>query len=81
MLVIKQKFVLVKSFVFELLTHLIIKNKFLFPATGIILVALVLIIINEFTEFIINTRYAYMLIIAAVLFGFWFSKRVALDKK
>ena len=81
MFVIKQKFVLVKSFVFELLTHLIIKNKFLFPATGIILVALVLIIINEFTEFIINKRYAYMLIIAAVLFGFWFSKRVALDKK
>ena len=57
------------------------KNKFLFPATGIILVALVLVIINEFTEFIINKRYAYMLIIAAVLFGFWFSKRVALDKK
>lgn len=57
------------------------KNKFLFPATGIILVALVLVIINEFTEFIINKRYAYMLIIAAVLFGFWFPKRVALDKK
>lgn len=57
------------------------KNKLLFPAIGISLVAFVCILINEFTDFTVNTSYAYMLIVSAMLFGCWLSKRMSVNKK
>ncbi|MDA8849894.1 MAG: hypothetical protein P8O96_02815 [Flavobacteriaceae bacterium] len=57
------------------------KNKLLCPAIGISLVAFVCIIINECTDYTVNTNFAYMLIVSAMLFGFWRSKRMSVNKK
>jgi len=57
------------------------KNKLLFPAIGISLVAFVCIIINECTDYTVNMNFAYILIVSAMFFGFWRSKRLSVNKK
>ena len=44
------------------------KNYFI-PAIGIIIVTIILIVINEFTEMTFIKDYAFILIIAALLLG------------
>ena len=48
-------------------------NKTL-PAVGIILVTIVLVIINEFTEWTFIKDYALILIITGMLFGVFLAK-------
>lgn len=50
------------------------KNR-LFPALGIVIVTIILVIINEFTEMTFIKDYALVFIIAAMLFGFWLAKQ------
>jgi hypothetical protein len=49
-------------------------QKLLLPAVGIILVAVVLVAINEFTETTFIKDYALILIIAGMWFGVWLTK-------
>lgn len=49
------------------------KNNIL-PALGIIIVAVILIVINEFTEMTFIKDYAIIFIIAGMLFGFFLKK-------
>lgn len=44
------------------------------PAIGIIITAIILIVINEFTEMTFIKDYALILIIAAMLLGVWLAK-------
>lgn len=46
----------------------------LFPAAGIILVSLILLVVNEFTESTFIRDYAFILIISGMLLGVWFTK-------
>ena len=48
------------------------KHQFL-PALGIVLVTIVLVAINEFTEMTFIKDYALIFIIAGMLFGVWLS--------
>jgi len=48
-------------------------KKFL-PATGIIIVTIILIVINELTELTFIKDYALIFIIAGMLFGVWLTK-------
>ena len=49
-------------------------NKKFLPALGIILVAIILIVINEFTELTFIKDYALMFIIGGMLLGVWLTK-------
>ena len=49
------------------------KKSFL-PAVAIIITTTLLVAINEFTELSFIKDYALLLIIAAMLFGFWLGK-------
>ncbi len=49
-------------------------NKKFLPALGIILVAVILIVINEFTELTFIKDYALMFIIGGMLLGVWLTK-------
>jgi hypothetical protein len=51
---------------------LICKN--LLPALGIVIVTIILLTINEFTELTFVKDYAFIFIIAAMLFGVWLTK-------
>ena len=52
-------------------------KKKLFPAIGIIIVTIVLLIINKFTEMTFIKDYALVFIIAAMFFGFWLARQSA----
>lgn len=56
-------------------------NKNIFPAIGIILVASILISINEFTEVAFIKDYAYLFIICAMLLGVSLTKITDKSKK
>ena len=56
-------------------------NKNIFPAIGIILVASILISINEFTEVAFIKDYAYLFIISAMLLGVSLTKITDKSKK
>jgi positive regulator of sigma E activity len=49
-------------------------REFLLPAVGIVLVTIILVAINEFTEMTFIKDYALVLIIAGMLFGVWLTK-------
>lgn len=49
-------------------------NKKFLPAAGIIIVTLILVTINEFTELTFIKDYALLFIIAGMLFGMWLTK-------
>ena len=49
-------------------------NKKILPAAGIIIVTIILITINEFTELTFIKDYALIFIIAGMLFGVWLTK-------
>lgn len=49
-------------------------NKKILPAAGIIIVTLILVAINEFTELTFIKDYALIFIVAGMLFGVWMSK-------
>ena len=49
-------------------------KKKISPALGIIIVAIILVVINEFTELTFITDYALIFIIAGMFFGLWLSK-------
>ena len=49
-------------------------NRKILPALGIIIVAIILIVINEFTEYTFISDYALIFIIAGMFFGLWLSK-------
>lgn len=49
-------------------------NKNILPAAGIIIVAIILIIINELTELTFIKDYALIFIIAGMLLGVWLTK-------
>ena len=49
------------------------KNYFI-PAIGIIITAIILVVINEFTETSFVKDYAILFIIAAMLLGVWLGK-------
>ncbi|MEJ2595579.1 MAG: hypothetical protein P8100_10760 [bacterium] len=49
-------------------------NKKILPAAGIIIVSIILIAINELTEFTFIEDYALIFIIAGMLFGVWLTK-------
>lgn len=55
-------------------------KNYLIPALGIIIVAVILIIINEFTDSTFVKDYALILIIAGMLLGFVLSKVTANPK-
>jgi len=44
------------------------------PALGIIIVAIILVAVHEFTELTFITDYALICIIAGMFFGLWLSK-------
>ena len=56
------------------------KKNILFPAIGILSVTIIVIGVNEFTEITVNSGFGYMLIISAMLFGVWLSKRSRTNK-
>ena len=56
-------------------------NKNIFPAIGIILVAAILIYLNEFTEMTFINDYAYLFIISAMLLGVSLTKTSDKAKK
>ena len=56
-------------------------NKNIFPAIGIILVAAILISLNEFTEMTFINDYAYLFIISAMLLGVSLTKTSDKAKK
>ncbi len=49
-------------------------NKKILPAAGIIIVTIILVIINEFTELTFIKDYALIFIIAGMLFGVGLTK-------
>ncbi len=49
-------------------------KNYIFPALGIIIVTVILVAINEFTETTFIKDYALILIIAAMLLGVWLAK-------
>lgn len=49
-------------------------KKKLFPAVGIIIVSIILVTLNELTEWTIIRDYAIIFIIAGMLFGVWLAK-------
>tara|TARA_B100001093_G_scaffold466857_1_gene485614 strand:- start:197 stop:376 length:180 start_codon:yes stop_codon:yes gene_type:complete len=49
-------------------------KKKILPALGIIIVTVILVVINEFTELTFITDYALIFIIAGMFFGLWLSK-------
>lgn len=49
-------------------------QKKILPALGIIVVAVILVAINEFTEMTFIKDYALIFIIAGMLFGVWLTK-------
>ena len=49
-------------------------KKKILPALGIIIVTIILVVINEFTELTFITDYALIFIIAGMFFGLWLSK-------
>jgi hypothetical protein len=49
-------------------------QKNLLPAAGIIIVTIILVIINEFTDLTFIKDYALLFIIAGMLFGVWLTK-------
>ena len=49
-------------------------KKKILPALGIIIVAIILVVINEFTELTFITDYALIFIISGMFFGLWLSK-------
>ena len=50
-------------------------KKILLPALGIIVVTIVLVVLNEFTELTFIKDYALVFIIAGMFFGVWLTKR------
>lgn len=49
-------------------------NKKFLPALGIIIVAIILIVINEFTELTFIKDYALIFIIGGMFLGVWLTK-------
>ncbi len=49
-------------------------RKNLLPAAGIIVVTVILLIVNEFTELTFIKDYALLFIIAGMLFGVWLTR-------
>ena len=49
-------------------------NKKFLPSAGIIVVTIILVTINEFTDLTFIKDYAFILIIAGMLFGVWVTK-------
>jgi positive regulator of sigma E activity len=49
-------------------------KNYLIPAIGIIIITIILVVINEFTEINFVKDYAYVFIIAAMLLGVWLAK-------
>lgn len=49
-------------------------RKKILPAAGIIIVTIILVTINEFTELTFIKDYALIFIIAGMLFGVWLTK-------
>tara|TARA_B100001059_G_scaffold162705_1_gene162233 strand:- start:201 stop:380 length:180 start_codon:yes stop_codon:yes gene_type:complete len=49
-------------------------KKKILPALGIIIVAIILVVVNEFTELTFISDYALIFIIAGMFFGLWLSK-------
>jgi len=51
-------------------------NKKILPAVGIIIVAIILVVINQFTDTTIIKDYALLFIIAGMFLGMWITKYV-----
>jgi len=49
-------------------------RKLLLPAVGVVIVTIILVAVNEFTETTFIKDYALILIIAGMLFGVWLTK-------
>jgi hypothetical protein len=49
-------------------------QKNMIPAIGIVIVTIILVAINEFTEMTFIKEYALLFIIAGMLFGVWLTK-------
>ena len=49
-------------------------KKKILPALGIIIAAIILVVVNEFTELTFISDYALIFIIAGMFFGLWLSK-------
>ncbi len=49
-------------------------QKKIFPAIGIVIVSIILLAINEFTEMTFIKDYALIFIIAGMMFGVWLTK-------
>lgn len=54
---------------------MIMKKSLSLPAIGIIITAVVLIAVNEYTENSFLNDYAYLLIVVAMLAGVWLARR------
>jgi len=52
-------------------------KQYLIPAAGIVIVTLLLLAINRWTETSIVKDYAYLFIIAATLLGVWLARLLA----
>lgn len=52
------------------------KDPKLFAAFAILLIALILVLINEFTNWTFISDFAYLFIIGAMLLGMWLGKRI-----
>jgi len=51
-------------------------NKKILPAVGIVIVAIILVVINQFTDTTIIKDYALLFIIAGMFLGMWITKYV-----
>lgn len=49
-------------------------KKMLLPAAGITIVTIILLVINEFTDFTFVRDYAFAFIIAGMLLGVWLTR-------
>ncbi|WP_411358067.1 hypothetical protein [Pseudidiomarina salilacus] len=55
-------------------------KNYLFPAVSIVIVTVILVTINQLTEFTFVQDYALLFIIAAMLFGVWLGKKAAVRR-
>ena len=49
----------------------------LIPFLGIVLVTMILVALNEWTDLAVVRDYAFVFIVAAMLFGLWLEKQIS----
>lgn len=52
----------------------------LIPFLGIVLVTMILVALNEWTDWAVVRDYAFVFIVAAMLFGLWLEKRISQER-